>query len=66
MMRDKDYFKEMGLEPSNLGKSLEIASSRIFMFSRFPEEETMFRFKARKMKYRIVSQKKKLDDTVCY
>ena len=30
MMRNKDYFKEMGLDPANLGKSLDAASDRIF------------------------------------
>lgn len=29
MMRNKDYFKEMGLDPANLGKSLDAASDRI-------------------------------------
>ena len=66
MMRNKDYFKEMGLDPANLGKSLDAASDHIFMFNRFPEEETLFRFKSRKVKYRVVSQQKRTENTISY
>lgn len=56
----------MGLDPANLGKSLDAASDRIFMFNRFPEEETLFRFKSRKVKYRVVSQQKRTENTISY
>lgn len=50
----------MGIDPANIEKSLDEASKRIFMFSHVEEEaDMMFRFKAQKVKYRIVSQQKK-------
>lgn len=56
MMRNRNYFNEMGIDPSQLEKNLDAASDRIFMFHRFLEEETLFRFKARKTTYRIKEQ----------
>lgn len=61
MMRNKRYFEEMGLDPSNLAQTLDATSDRIFMFHRFPEENTLHRFKSRKVKYRVVSQQKKAE-----
>lgn len=66
MMRNKHYFEEMGLDPSNLVQTLDATSDRIFMFHRFPEEETPHRFKARKVKYRVVSQQKRAECAVRY
>lgn len=59
MMRNRNYFNEMGIDPSQLEKNLDAASDRIFMFHRFLEEETLFRFKTRKVTYRVVSQQKR-------
>lgn len=60
MMRSRDYFSEMGLDPAELGKMLDIASDRIFTFSRWNEPTgSSFRTRARKMKYRIVCQQKR-------
>ena len=66
MMRNKHYFEEMGLDPSNLTKTLDATSDRIFMFHRFLEEEAPYRFKTRKVKYRVVSQQKRTECVVRY
>lgn len=60
MMRNKDYFAEMGLNPAELGKMLDTASDRIFTFSRWSEPDgALFRTRSRKVKYRIVCQQKR-------
>lgn len=59
MMRNKDYFNEMGTSVNQIEEMLDAASERIFMFHRFLEEETLFRFKTRKVTYRVVSQQKR-------
>lgn len=59
MMRNKDYFNEMGTSVNQIEEMLDAASERIFMFHRFWEEKTLFRFKARKVTYRVVSQQKR-------
>lgn len=56
MMRNKDYFNEMGTSVNQIEEMLDAASERIFMFHRFLEEKTLFRFKARKTTYRIKEQ----------
>jgi hypothetical protein len=67
MMRNKDYFTEMGLDPSQLGKMLDTASDRIFTFSRWNEPDgALFRTRSRKVKYRIISQQKRSEIPLSY
>ena len=59
MMRNKDYFREIGMEPEDLSKTLDLASDRIFMLNRFSDQNSPFRTKSRKATYRILSRRKK-------
>lgn len=53
MMRNKDYFSEMGIDPSQLENSLDAVSDRVFTFSRYGCDGVSYRFKSRKVKYRV-------------
>ena len=59
MMRNKDYFSEMGIDPSQLENSLDAVSDRVFTFSRYGCDGVSYRFKSRKVKYRVVAQHKR-------
>ena len=49
MMRNKDYFSEMGIDPSQLENSLDAVSDRVFTFSRYGCDGVSYRFKSRKV-----------------
>ena len=38
MMRNKDYFREIGMEPEDLSKTLDLASDRILCSIVFPNK----------------------------
>ena len=59
MMRNKDYFSEMGIDPSQLENSLDAVRDRVFTFSSFGCDGVSYRFKSRKVKYRVVAQHKR-------
>lgn len=62
MMRNKDYFSEMGIDPSQLENNLDAVSDRVFTFSRYGCDGVSYRFKSRKVKYRVVAQHKRSQD----
>ena len=60
MMRNRNYFGEIGMDIADIGKNLDIVSSKIFTFHCMEDQEDcLFKTKTRKGKYRIVSQQKK-------
>ena len=64
MMRGRNYFKEMGIEIGDLQKNLDVISDKLFTFSCLDEQdEALRRRQTRKVKYRIVSQQKRVQPT---